>query len=81
MDMSLNNWKKITERKLSISILLNEPDIDFEGGEFEILGSFETNLKKNSAIVFPSFLQHRVQTITKGTRKSLVIWAEGPSFI
>jgi PKHD-type hydroxylase len=80
MDMSLKKERTTTERKLSVSILLNEPEIDFEGGEFEITDSFNTNLKKNSAIIFPSFLYHRVNTVTKGIRKSLVVWAEGPSF-
>ena len=32
-------------------------------------------------IVFPSYLWHRVKPVTKGTRKSLVIWFIGPPFV
>lgn len=75
-------------RKLSVAILLSQPGVDFEGGEFEISSSFserkgveETKLTKGSAIIFPSFMVHRVKPVTKGIRKSLVVWAEGPRFI
>lgn len=75
-------------RKLSITVLLNEPGVDFQGGEFEISSSFserkgieETELKKGTAIVFPSFMIHRVKPVIEGKRKSLVIWAEGPRFV
>jgi len=70
-------------RKLSLSLLLND---DFEGGEFVINSGEEKNLttvplKKGSAIVFPSFLIHKVTPVTKGNRYSLVVWATGPKFI
>lgn len=71
-------------RKLSMSIQLCDPS-EYEGGkfEFEIDGQivspdgFE---KKGSILVFPSFLKHRVTPVTKGTRKSIVSWVEGPNF-
>jgi len=64
-------------RKLSMTLLLNE---DFEGGDFEINMSKpqKINVKKGMAIFFPSFVLHRVSPVTKGIRKSLVIWVEGP---
>ncbi len=70
-------------RKLSMSILLNS---DFEGGEFEISldeASKDNDMKldKGSIIVFPSFIEHRVKPVTKGTRYSLVCWFVGPPFI
>jgi len=67
-------------RKLSMSILLNS---DFEGGEFEMsLHRPDNNMKldKGSIIVFPSFIEHRVKPVTKGTRYSLVAWFVGPPF-
>lgn len=67
------------QRKLSISMLLNE---DFEGGGLEIDGEKVENVLKYAGdiVVFPSFLKHRVIPITKGTRFTAVSWAYGPSF-
>tara|TARA_E500000318_G_scaffold111703_2_gene131317 strand:+ start:389 stop:1108 length:720 start_codon:yes stop_codon:yes gene_type:complete len=72
-------------RKLSVTFLLSEPGVDFEGGEFQINSGEEKNsetivMKKGDVIVFPSFLIHRVKPVTKGTRKSIVIWVVGPKF-
>ena len=72
-------------RKLSVTFLLNEPGVDFEGGEFEINSGEEKNaesikMKKGDIIVFPSFMLHRVKPVTKGVRKSIVIWVMGPKF-
>ena len=36
------------------------------------------NNRKGNLFIFPSYLMHRVTPVTKGTRKSLVIWAGGP---
>ena len=70
-----------TQRKLSCSILLNDP-AEFEGGKFEfnIDDSKTIDLKQGSILVFPSFLKHRVTPVTSGTRYSAVIWAYGPTF-
>ena len=59
-----------------MSIILND---DFEGGDFEIYGE-ESELPKGSVIVFPSFIEHRVAPVIKGTRYSLVAWFVGPPF-
>jgi len=69
-------------RKLSLTLLLND---DFEGGEFLINNGRENNpikviSKKGRAILFPSFMIHKVEPILKGTRKSLVVWCLGPKF-
>jgi PKHD-type hydroxylase len=37
-------------------------------------------LSKGSIVVFPSFVWHRVQPVTKGTRYSLVVWNLGYPF-
>lgn len=66
-------------RKLSMSILLND---DYEGGDFEIWGDKVVNSKETgTAIVFPSYFNHRVQPITKGIRYSLVAWFSGPPLV
>jgi PKHD-type hydroxylase len=67
------------QRKLSISILLNE---NFEGGGLEIESNKDENVLKyqGDIVVFPSFLQHRVLPVTDGTRYSAVSWAYGPTF-
>ena len=67
-------------RKLSMSMLLNTPGVDFEGGDFQTFLAKEANipLKRGQILIFPSFIVHRVKPVTKGIRKSLVIWVTGP---
>ncbi len=72
-------------RKLSLVMLLNEPEVDFKGGELQLnVGreseAFNVNLKKGSVAIFPSFVLHRVKPVLYGIRKSLVIWVEGPKY-
>jgi len=31
--------------------------------------------------LFPSFMHHRITPVTKGTRKSLVLWVGGGSYM
>ena len=37
-------------------------------------------LKQGHAIIFASFLNHKVQPVTKGIRQSLVVWFGGKPF-
>jgi len=72
-------------RKLSLTIALNEPGVDFEGGHFQInqgqeIDTENAELKKGRIIAFPSFMIHRVTPVTKGKRKSLVVWVMGSKF-
>ena len=72
-------------RKLSVTFLLNDPKKDFKGGDFQINSGEEKNaesipMNKGDIIIFPSFLIHRVAPVTKGTRKSIVVWVLGPKF-
>ena len=72
-------------RKLSVVFLLNQPNVDFKGGDFQIcLGLQETPvnvaMKKGRMIAFPSFLIHKVTEVTEGIRKSIAIWVTGPKF-
>ncbi len=72
----------INHRKISCTIQLSDPD-EYEGGDFEIWtgGDFRTiERKQGCAILFPSFLMHRVTPVTKGIRRSLVLWMGGDSY-
>lgn len=72
------------DRKLSITVQLSDPD-EYEGGEFLFDRQYEQPdqealKKKGTILVFPSVLLHKVEPVTKGTRKSLVAWVEGPKW-
>ncbi len=69
-------------RKISISVQLSD-ESDYEGCElqFQPGNKIGTAPKKRGTIVaFPSFFLHRVTPVTRGTRKSLVVWAAGTPF-
>ena len=67
-------------RKLSMTLLLNDPS-EFDGGELQIAGATNTKLmKQGHATIFASFLQHTVTPITRGVRRSLVMWFGGEPF-
>ena len=70
---------------LSLSMLLNEQGVDYEGGDFEFNGSQEekadkAETKKGRIVDFPSYMLHGVNPIISGVRKSLVVWVQGPKF-
>jgi len=67
-------------RKISMTLLLSPPN-EFEGGDLELMDQGKTaKLKQGGAIFFASFIRHRVKPVTRGERKSLVMWFGGPSF-
>jgi PKHD-type hydroxylase len=74
------------QRKLGVSIVLNDPDVDYTGGMFQFIPGGNpdavegTKVKKGDVLVFPSFIPHQVDTVTSGKRKSLVCWVAGPKF-
>jgi PKHD-type hydroxylase len=68
-----------SQRKVSLTIQLSESN-EYEGGDFKILrGDVPETFPRDpgSAIVFPSYLLHKVTPVTRGTRKSLVFWLGG----
>ena len=71
------------ERKLSCSLVLNDPD-EYEGGEiqFHYHRNFFYRVKppKGHAIIFPAWLPHRVTPVRSGKRTSIVAWMRGPFF-
>tara|TARA_B100001996_G_C18613053_1_gene574565 strand:- start:286 stop:945 length:660 start_codon:yes stop_codon:yes gene_type:complete len=73
-----------TVRKMSITLLLNDPK-EYKGGEFEVMyimrgKTIKKKIKgqKGSVFIFPSWMEHRVKPVTKGTRYSVVQWFAGP---
>jgi len=80
MDNDVQGKHQSPVRKISMTLLLSDPST-FEGGELEFMHKGKTaKLKQGQAIFFASWLQHRVKPVTKGERKSLVMWFGGPSF-
>jgi len=68
-------------RKLSLVVQLSDPS-EYEGGELQLnTGNIIVAEKeKGTVILFPSYILHRVTPVTKGIRRSLVLWIEGPAF-
>jgi predicted 2-oxoglutarate/Fe(II)-dependent dioxygenase YbiX len=67
-------------RKLTILMFLNE---NFEGGKLFIQNGHEKIYPPQGAgtcLVFPSFMVHGVEPVTKGIRRSVVTWLVGPWF-
>lgn len=72
-------------RKLSVVIQLTD-EKSYDGGDLElILGTcddvIKMDRKRGNLIVFPSYVLHRVTSITKGQRHSLVGWVTGKPFV
>ena len=80
MDCDVNMTHEPPVRKISMTVLLNDPS-EFEGGHLELMapGKF-AELKQGHAIIFASFLNHRVNPVTRGIRQSLVVWFGGKAF-
>jgi predicted 2-oxoglutarate/Fe(II)-dependent dioxygenase YbiX len=67
-------------RKISMTLLLS-PLNEFEGGDLELMDIGKVaKLKQGHAVFFASFIPHRVTPVTRGERRSLVMWFGGPSF-
>lgn len=70
-------------RKVSVTVQISEAD-DYEGGDLQITqggdGWLTCPRGFGTTVVFPSYMMHRVTPITKGTRKSLVLWVGGSHY-
>ena len=69
------------QRKVSVTVQLSGPD-EYEGGDLEFnLGKhMKAPRGKGNVVIFPSFYLHRVTPVTKGTRKSFVLWVGGEPY-
>ena len=80
MDCDTNMAHEPPIRKISMTLLLNDP-AEFDGGHLELMAPNKyVELKQGHAVVFASFLNHRVQPVTRGVRQSLVVWFGGKPF-
>jgi PKHD-type hydroxylase len=72
--------KETSTRKISIVLLLSD-EKDFDGGQLKwnpAPAAFPQ--EQGTVIVFPSYIIHKVEPITRGRRFSLVTWFHGPPF-
>ena len=68
-------------RKIAYSVILND---DFDGGKLNIKLGRQDHYppqKKGGIIMFPSYMLHCVEPVSKGTRCAVVGWIHGPSFL
>ena len=80
IDSDINGMNEPPVRKISMTCLLSH-ESEFEGGGLELMSDGKiARPKQGQAIFFASYIRHRVIPITKGVRKSLVMWFGGPSF-
>ncbi|MFK7928220.1 MAG: 2OG-Fe(II) oxygenase [Myxococcota bacterium] len=67
----------LASRKLSVIVLLSEADA-YEGGDLEWMPDLGPCSREiGTVVVFPSFMPHRVTTVTSGERFALVAWVHG----
>jgi len=67
-------------RKLTVLTFLND---DYEGGKFFLNSNgtlYYPPQEKGTVLVFPSYMVHGVEPVTKGVRYSCVTWLVGPYF-
>ena len=80
MDTDVTMTHEPPVRKISMTLLLS-PENQFEGGDLELMAPGKrVKLKQGHAIIFASFLNHRVAPVTRGVRQSLVMWFGGTPF-
>tara|TARA_B110000285_G_scaffold161301_1_gene180152 strand:+ start:1309 stop:1926 length:618 start_codon:yes stop_codon:yes gene_type:complete len=77
-----------SKRKISITVQLSDAD-EYDGGELQIsfggtgvgeLSSFNCPKGAGVSVLFPSYMMHRVSPVTRGTRRSLVLWVGGAHY-
>lgn len=69
---------------VKLTCLLNLSDKEYKGGNLYLFKGEEIECKEfnfpGSAVVFPSFTNHKVSKVISGERKTLAIWMTGPKF-
>ncbi|WP_460273994.1 2OG-Fe(II) oxygenase [Celeribacter sp. ULVN23_4] len=71
-----------SKRKLTMVVQLSDP-AEYKGGALELQADAnirQSDRAKGSAVLFPSFVLHRVTPVTEGERFSLSTWVHGPAF-
>ena len=71
-------------RDIKLTCLLNLSESDYDGGNLKLFDGKDVDInvfnKPGAAVVFPSFINHRVTNLKSGERHSLAIWWYGPKF-
>jgi len=80
--IDLGDGQMAARRKLTMVVQLSEAE-SYEGGHLEtnadgVIG--QASCLIGSALMFPSFVLHRVSPVTHGERYSLTLWSHGPAF-
>ena len=72
-----------SQRKVSVTVQLSESD-EYEGGELQFMYGSNSYVSAprgaGVVVVFPSYMMHQVTEVTKGTRKSFVLWVGGEHY-
>ena len=73
-------------RKVSLTVQLSDPS-EYEGGDLEISkgglsedSGYKMHRGKGTVVIFPSYMMHRVTPVTRGTRRSFVLWVGGSHY-
>ena len=71
-------------RDIKLTCLLNLSEDNYDGGDLKLFDRKEVDVdsfnKPGAAIIFPSFINHKVTKVTSGERYTLAIWWYGPKF-
>tara|TARA_Y100000816_G_scaffold286775_1_gene268439 strand:+ start:888 stop:1430 length:543 start_codon:yes stop_codon:yes gene_type:complete len=71
-------------RDIKLTALLNLSEDNYKGGELVLFRANEIICNEfnipGSAIIFPSFINHKVNKVISGRRFTLAIWMSGPKF-
>lgn len=69
---------------IKLTAILNLSETPYKGGEFDLFVNGPTRIPQidvpGTMLVFPSFIPHRVNPVTEGTRISLSRWIIGPTW-
>lgn len=72
-----------SSRKVSLTVQLSDPT-EYDGGDLQLWrgGDDVVTAEKGAGVVFifPSYLMHRVTQVTRGTRRSFVLWVGGDHY-
>lgn len=74
-----------SHRKVSLTVQLSDAN-DYEGGHLQIWqgGNLESALVTprgaGNVVIFPSYMPHRVSPVTRGIRRSFVLWVGGSHY-
>ena len=75
---------KDSVRDIKLTALLNLSEESYEGGELVLFRANEIICNEfntpGSAIIFPSFVNHKVNKVISGKRHTLAIWLSGLKF-